>query len=53
MAVGFIEGPTIVGSKRHRRAGMPNLELQVRPSVGLAQDLSHNLIPTPGFSGTF
>jgi hypothetical protein len=60
MAVGFIEGPAIVGSGRHRRSGMlspatastiPNLV--VRPSVGMTQDLSHNLVLTPGFSGRF
>lgn len=53
MVVGFIEGPAIVGSKRHRRGAMPDLELQVRPSVGMTQDLSHSLVLTPGLSGTF
>jgi hypothetical protein len=51
MAVGFIEGPTIVGSRRHSRSGMSDFAL--RPSVGVAQDLSKSLVLTPGLSGRF
>jgi len=51
MVVGFIEGPRIVNSGHHHRSGMPSLQL--RPSVGMVQDVSRSAVLTPGFSGRF
>lgn len=51
MVVGFIEGPAITGSPRHRRGSLT--PLQLRPSVGMVQDSGRNAILVPGLSGRF
>ena len=48
-AVGFIEGPAITGSPRHRHRGM----LELRPALGVVQDRSQHAVFVPGLCGRF